>query len=319
MATEFLRTQMTGRGTDAEIMNTKREMLRQWFADNCGGGAIAVALSGGVDSAYLLYAAAEYAAKSPQALAGFPDNAPAIWAYSVRTQFQPAFEQADAAETVAEVECFIKQKTGSEGFHIEHRVTELDMLAIPEVVRNDVRRCYHCKHAMMSAIAAEAKGILLDGCNASDAADDRPGMQAAAELGVRSPLRECGISKTEVRQLAQEAGISIWNKPAYACLATRIEQGMTITAEKLEMTESAEAYLTALGFADFRVRIRALAQPATDPALAPRGATGGNSAALLQFTADQLPLAKSMQTQIETELLKHYSSVIIDPTARNTK
>ena len=95
----------------------------------------------------------------------------------------------------------------------------------------------------------------MDGTNASDDAGDRPGMRALAELSVRSPLRECGITKAEVRARSRAAGLFTWDKPAYACLATRVPTGTAITREALSAVEGAENALHALGFRDFRVRI----------------------------------------------------------------
>ena len=105
--------------------------------------------------------------------------------------------------------------------------------------------------------AAEADGfpVLLDGTNASDDAGDRPGMRALRELAVRSPLRECGLTKRDVRMLSRDAGLFTWDKPAYACLATRIPTGQPITARDLAVTEAAESDLFSLGFTDFRVRM----------------------------------------------------------------
>ena len=108
-------------------------------------------------------------------------------------------------------------------------VVEADILAVPEAAANGPQRCYHCKTALFSQLrqAAREDGytVLLDGTNASDDAGDRPGMRALRELEVRSPLRECGLTKEEVRRRSREAGLFTWDKPAYACLATRIPTG----------------------------------------------------------------------------------------------
>ena len=191
----------------------------------------AVAFSGGVDSAYLLYAAKQAGAE--------------VRAYYVNSEFQPAFELADARR-LAEQLC------------AELRVLPLQVLTDAQVRANPADRCYHCKKRIfseiLSAAAADGFSVLLDGTNASDAADDRPGMRVLQELSVRSPLRECGLTKAQIRQLSKEAGLFTWNKPAYACLATRIPAGEVLTAEKLRATETAEDALFALGFSDFRVR-----------------------------------------------------------------
>lgn len=191
----------------------------------------AVAFSGGVDSAYLLYAAKRYGKR--------------VRAYYVKTRFQPQFELEDANRLAKELGA-------------EMTVLEEDVLAVSCVRQNPADRCYHCKkiifRAIMNAAGADGFSVLLDGTNASDDAGDRPGMRALAELSVLSPLRECGLTKAQIRQLSKEAGLFTWEKPAYACLATRIPAGQEITAEMLSATEAAEDYLFSLGFTDFRVR-----------------------------------------------------------------
>ena len=135
--------------------------------------------------------------------------------------------------------------------------------------------------------------MLLDGTNASDNAGDRPGMRALRELEVRSPLRECGLTKEEVRHRSREAGLFTWNKPAYACLATRIPTGTPITKEDLDRVERAECALEALGFRDFRVRLF-------------------HGAARLQVTGEQLPLALEKQAELRAALWSDFSDVLLD-------
>ena len=135
--------------------------------------------------------------------------------------------------------------------------------------------------------------MLLDGTNASDDAGDRPGMRALRELSVRSPLRECGLTKAEIRRLSREAGLFTWDKPAYACLSTRIRTGEEITLQKLKQTEKAEGFLFGLGFRDFRVRMV------------------GNTAKLELREAD-LPLLLENREKIVTELRKDYDSVLLN-------
>lgn len=206
-----------------------RMKLDEFFAAH---PRFALGFSGGVDSSYLLHAATRAGA----------DVAP----YFVKTAFQPAFELADARR-VAEL-------SGA-----ALRVVEMDILCEPKVVCNEADRCYHCKRAIFSRIAEaaarEGYDLLADGTNASDDAGDRPGMRALAELGVISPLRLCGLSKADVRRLSREAGLFTHDKPAYACLATRVATGEAITREKLHLIERAETFLTSLGFEDFRVRL----------------------------------------------------------------
>lgn len=191
----------------------------------------AIAFSGGVDSAYLLYAAGKYAKR--------------VCAYYVKSEFQPRFELEDARRLAGELQAELK-------------VLERMVLAEPCIRANPDNRCYYCKRLIFGSIAEAAAEdgfeVLLDGTNASDDAGDRPGMRASRELSVLSPLRECGLTKEQIRRLSKEAGLFTWDKPAYACLATRIPAGEEITAGKLQATEAAEEYLFSLGFSDFRVR-----------------------------------------------------------------
>ncbi len=231
---------------------------------------VAVAFSGGVDSAYLLYAAARCGAN--------------VRAYYVKSDFQPQFELEDA-----------KRLAGQLGTPVT--VLRLDVLSSGPVAENPPDRCYHCKKAIFGAIieAAARDGftVLLDGTNASDEEGDRPGMRALRELQVLSPLRMCGLTKAHIRELSKKAGLFTWDKPAYACLATRIPTGQAITKEKLAATESAEDFLFSLGFTDFRIRM-------------------AGTAAKLQFPDGQLEKLLRRREQIVTELKKYYSDVWLD-------
>ena len=230
----------------------------------------ALAFSGGADSAYLLYAAARYARR--------------VRAYCARSPFQPAFEWEDARRLAGEL-------------GVELRAVEVDVLAAPGVAANPPDRCYHCKRRLFSLLRerAQAEGfsLLLDGTNASDDAGDRPGMRALRELSVRSPLRECGLTKADVRRLSRQAALFTWDKPAYACLATRIPAGEEITREKLRTTEKAEALLFSLGFSDFRVRM-----------------PGGR--ALIQLPEGQLPLLLEKREAVLAGLRPLYPAVLLD-------
>lgn len=203
--------------------------LEQFFQEN---PRCALGFSGGVDSAYLLYAGVKAGAD--------------IRPYFIKTAFQPAFELADAQKL-------------AEGLGVEVTVLELDALADPQVAANPEDRCYYCKQNLFRTLKdraiADGYPVLLDGTNASDEAGDRPGMRALAELSVRSPLRECGLTKAEIRACSREAGLFTWDKPAYACLATRVPAGETITADILARVEGAEDALFRLGYTDFRVRV----------------------------------------------------------------
>ena len=169
-----------------------------------------------------------------------------IKAYYIKTAFQPKFELRDAYQ--------LAEQIGA-----EITVLEKEILDNTKMLSNPPDRCYFCKAAIFKTLQKQALSdgfpLVIDGTNASDDADDRPGMKALAELSIRSPLRECGITKDEVRRLSKEAGLFTWDKPAYACLATRIPSGRAITSELLQHVEGAEDALFALGFTDFRVRV----------------------------------------------------------------
>ena len=246
--------------------------LKDFFAEH---PRAALAFSGGVDSAYLLYAASQWGAD--------------VRPYFVDTAFQPRFELADARRLCGEL-------------GVTLQVLPVDILSVPSVAENPADRCYHCKRAIFSAIAAAAARdgypLLLDGTNASDPEEDRPGMRALRELEVRSPLRECGLVKDEIRRLSREAGLFTWNKPAYACLATRIPAGEAVTAEALARTEQAEDFLRTLGLRDFRVRLL-------------------DGCARIQVPAAQLPLVLERRGEIISELRKSYSGVLLDLEARH--
>ncbi len=234
----------------------------------------ALAFSGGADSAFLLWAARRYGCD--------------LRAYYIKTVFQPAFELEDARRLAKELD-------------VPMTVIELDVLAVEKAAENGPRRCYYCKKALFTrlrqAAAADGYTVLLDGTNASDDAGDRPGMVALRELEVRSPLRECGVTKAEVRRLSREAGLFTWNKPAYACLATRIPTGTALTAGMLTRVEKAESALTDLGFSDFRVRV-------------------ADDAARLQVTEDQLPLVLARRAEILRALAPEFAAVTLDLTPR---
>ena len=171
------------------------------------------------------------------------------------------------------------------------------MLADAQVAANPANRCYHCKKRIFSAILQQAARdgftVIMDGTNASDDADDRPGMRALQELSVRSPLRECGLTKDEIRRLSHEAGLFTWDKPAYACLATRIPAGTAITPVALEATEKAETYLTSLGLQDLRVRMM-------------------GTTAKIQVPAGQMDRVLRHRAMIVQTLKQWYTSVLLD-------
>lgn len=246
--------------------------LQEYFNANPKG---ALALSGGVDSAYLLHCAQAAGAQ--------------VQPYFAKTQFQPAFERRDAAQLCS-------------GLGLPLKVLALDVLADAQVRRNPPERCYYCKRKIFSAIAAAAAQdgyrLLWDGTNASDAVMDRPGMRALQELQVQSPLRLCGLTKAQIRAGAKAAGLPVWDKPAYACLATRVQPGMRITAENLARIERAEQALFTLGFRDFRVRQR-------------------GDTALLQLPQAQLPRALEQRKMLLQALRAEFSAAVLDLEARD--
>ncbi len=203
--------------------------LSEFFANN---SRLAIGFSGGVDSAYLLFAAIKSGVDCT--------------AYYVKTAFQP---QREYDEVVS-----FAEKLGARLVVIKY-----DIFANADIVCNDNNRCYYCKRAMFSAIVSQAKldgfAVVCDGTNASDDTTDRPGLLALAELSVLSPLAICGVTKAMVRTALKEADVGFYNKPAYACLATRIPSLVAVTAEKLQIIEQAESILFAYGFTEFRVKL----------------------------------------------------------------
>lgn len=231
---------------------------------------VALGFSGGVDSAYLLYAGKKYGAD--------------IRPYFIKTAFQPEFELRDAHRLTEEL-------------GIELTVVEYDILAETQVAQNPPNRCYYCKSALFGALKQQALKdgyeILLDGTNASDDASDRPGMKAIREMKVLSPLRECGLTKDEIRILSREAGLFTWEKPSYACLATRIPTGEPVSGELLKGIERSEDALSALGFSDFRVRVF-------------------HNAARIQLSKGQFEQAAQDRERILSALKPYFPAVLLD-------
>jgi uncharacterized protein len=139
-----------------------------------------------------------------------------------------------------------------------HEIVRTDQLEIPEFTKNDAARCYHCKtdlYKLLGTMRQErAITYVVDGTNLDDLGEDRPGIKAARDWGVRSPLVEAELSKADIRILAKNLGLSNWDKPAAACLSSRIPRGFTITKEKLSRVEEAEAVLHREGLRHYRVR-----------------------------------------------------------------
>ncbi len=218
-------------GTDKQQAEEKFSELKQRLR---GMKRLAVAFSGGVDSAFLLKVAAD---------ALGPDNVLALTALSETT---PRRERRDAVNLARLIGAPLYQEQTRE-------------LEAPEFTRNAEDKCYVCKKlrfSRLTAIAGEQGfDLTADGGNLDDAQDYRPGMRAVRELGVKSPLSDAGLTKADIRLLSKELGLPTWDKPALACLATRIPYHSPITAEKLKQADAAEERLISLGFSP-RLRVR---------------------------------------------------------------
>jgi uncharacterized protein len=195
-------------------------------------GSVIVAFSGGVDSAYLAYAA--HSVLGDRALAVTADS--------------PSYPETHRA---------LALRVARE-FNLPHEIIQTQELARPEYRANPANRCYYCKEELYRHLtaAARARGFaaVIDGSNADDRGDYRPGRQAAREFGVRSPLDEADLTKDEIRLLSRHAGLPTWDVPASACLSSRIPYGAEVTEPKLRQIERAEQVLRELGFRVFRVR-----------------------------------------------------------------
>ncbi len=195
-------------------------------------GRVAIALSGGIDSAFLLRVAAEV----------IPGRILALTSVSI---FLPEDDLEDAKKIARQTQT------------AQHLI-DFDPLEIPRFAENPAERCYYCKKALCRLFLNHAgnQGItnLIDGTNADDLQDFRPGLKAAAELSVRSPLSEADLTKAEIRALSQQMGIPFWDKPSSPCLATRFPYGEPIVAEAVERVKRAEGYLKNLGYNPVRIR-----------------------------------------------------------------
>lgn len=212
------------------MTNDKYNALKDYIASL---GSVAVAFSGGVDSTLLLKVAHDVLGSKALAV-------------TLKSLLFPSRELEDAC-------------TFCLNNSIPHIVCEVDELSIDGFKTNPPNRCYLCKHSLFTRMLSIARehnlAHVIEGSNLDDLGDYRPGLQAIRELSIKSPLREAGLTKAEIRQLSRDLGLPTWEKPSYACLASRFVYGDTITREKLLMVERAEVFLQDLGFKQMRVRL----------------------------------------------------------------
>ncbi|MGK7344519.1 MAG: ATP-dependent sacrificial sulfur transferase LarE [Candidatus Nitrospinota bacterium M3_3B_026] len=258
------------------ILEAKLDTLAEWAA---AAGSCVLAFSGGVDSSFLL-----------KILHGVMEKTGGrVLAVTARSSTYPARELEEAVR--------IAKLIGA-----EHRVIDSEELEIEGYAENPPDRCYHCKGELFRKLVqlAENEGfnVVYDGANADDARDFRPGSKAAEELGVKSPLKEAGLTKNDIRELSRRMGLPTWDKPAFACLASRFPYGSRITPQKLSMVEAAEEALRGMGFTQLRARhhgdvIRIELSPediprAVEPAMAERIHAAMKEAGFLYTAVDIL-------------------------------
>ncbi len=207
----------------------KLDDLRQVFAQL---DSVIVAYSAGVDSTLVLRVAHDILGDRVLAATGLSDT-------------YPEEEMAEARALAQEI-------------GVEHVMMRTEELTDPRYAMNSHQRCFFCKNELYGKLRelADERGIthIVDGTNADDVGDHRPGLRAAREIGVRSPLQEVGMTKDEIREISNELGLRTWDKPAFACLSSRFPYGTPITVEKLKQVATAERAIRELGFRGFRVR-----------------------------------------------------------------
>ena len=249
-----------------------KSSLAAFFKDN---HHVAIGFSGGVDSSYLVHIAAS-------------ERADALPIF-IKTPFIRDSEQNDA-----------EQFCLKHGIRME--IVDIDLYSDENIVSNGADRCYYCKKAMfekVSEIAAEhGCDVVADGTNASDSEEDRPGTRALRELGIRSPLKDSGLSKSAIRRMSRMDRLETWNKQSNSCLATRIETGVRITPELIARVAASEDALAALGFSGIRVR------------------TDGKSAKV-RFCRSQIADARSRVDEIMSAIAPYFNEASIDDVTRD--
>lgn len=196
-------------------------------------GSCLVAISGGADSSFLLKVASEVLGKKK------------VLAVSIKAEIFPQEELESAKEIAKEI-------------GVEHQIMQCEALNIPQFKMNPSDRCYYCKKELFQKLKDVAKrrsfNFVIDGSNYDDRGDYRPGMKALRELGIRSPLKEAMLTKEDIRLFSRKMGLKTWNKPSFACLASRFPYGKEITKENLTIVDKAENFLRRLNFKQVRVR-----------------------------------------------------------------
>ena len=246
----------------ADVQTKHRELIELLT----GYERVVVAFSGGVDSAFLSAAAHEALGESAMAITG------------VSASLSPA-EKADAEAVAAQI-------------GIRHEWVETHEMENPLYVANGPDRCFHCKdelYGVLGALAAEGNdAVVVDGTNADDLGDVRPGRRAAQLRDVRSPLAELGFTKDEIRALSKEMDLPTWDKPAMACLASRIPTGTAVTVQALDDVAAAEAMLRALGMRQVRVR---------------------HHGTLARIETDEAGIALALDRELRTDIVKRLNNL----------
>ena len=257
--------------------------------------SVIVAFSGGVDSAYLGWAATQVLGASALCVtadsASYPDHHRQL-ALRIAREFQ-----------------------------LHHEIIATAEMERPEYRANPVNRCYYCKHELYTSLSQLATergfGVIADGSNADDRADYRPGRAAAREFGVRSPLDEADLTKADIRELSRLAGLPTWDEPASACLSSRIPYHSEVTSEKLQMIERAELVLRGLGFRICRVRHHDPPSPEASARQAPPSPEASARQALARLEIGRDELARALEPEVRDRIVRElraigYTHVTID-------